>query len=258
MASGAVAGGQDWRPTPGQRLDIQLSAPFDFNRAADILVVEPFGAAPERLRQLRARGVATVCYLAAGLWQNWRPDAPSFPERTLGRSPTGWPGERWLDIRDHALPGLLGRRLDLCRERGFDGALLAGLDGHVQRTGFDLTAAQQLAFNRGLAAAAHERGLAVGIVNDLGQAGELAGSFDFLVADRCVAEGDCGGVRPFQKAGKPLFLVAYTRQPSRMAAYCALAAEIEAPLILKTQSLNGKLHRRCGEPADTKRRPSIR
>ena len=236
-----------WRPSLDERrLDLQLTAPFDLVRPADIVALELFGSSSERLQRLRERGVATLCHMAAGLWENWRPDARDFPQAALGRSPSGWRGQRWLDVRHPGLRPILERRLDLCRQRGFDGVVLAGLDGHERDPGFDLTPQQQLAFNRWLAEAAHSRGLAAGIVNDLGQAAKLTASFDFLIADRCAAAGDCAAVRPFLEAGKPVYLVAYTNQARRMDAYCAVAAEVGAPLIFKTQFLNGKLHRRCG------------
>jgi hypothetical protein len=235
----------DWQPKAQQRFDLQLTAPFNLVRPADIMALELFGISRESLQQLRARRVATVCHLTAGLWQNWRPDAGSFPKAAFGQSPSGWPGERLLDIRDPALRPILEQRLDLCRERGFDGVLFAGVDGFTQASGFDLKPEQQLIFNRWLATAAHARGLVAGIVNDLEQTAELATAFDFLVADGCVADNDCAGVRPFLAAGKPVYLIAYTNVPRRMDAYCALAARVGAPLIFKTQSLNGKLHRRC-------------
>ena len=247
LAGGPPAQAAGWRPSADERrLDLQLTAPFDLVRPADVMALELFGSSGERLQRLRERGVATLCHVAAGVWENWRPDARDFPRAALGRSPTGWRGQRWLDVRHLGLRPVLEKRLDLCRARGFDGVLLAGLDGHAHGTGFDLKPAQQLAFARWLAEAAHARGLAAGMVNNLGQAAELAGAFDFLVADRCVAAGDCAGVRPFVEAGKPVYLVAYTNQARRMDAYCALAAEVAAPLIFKTQYLNGKLHRRCG------------
>lgn len=236
-----------WRPAPAERrFDIQLSQPFNLSRPTDVLALELFGTAPERLTQLRGRGVAPICRVAAGLWENWRPDAGRFPRAALGRSPTGWQGQRWLDVRHPALRSILEKRLDLCRERGFVGVLLAGLDGYAQDTGFDLKPADQLAFNRWLAEAAHARGLAAGIVGSLAQAAELAPAFDFLVDDACAtsAEG-CAAAKPFRAAGKPVFLIAYTNTPRKMDAACAAAAEIEAPLIFKTQYPNGKLHRRC-------------
>jgi hypothetical protein len=240
----AAAGG--WWPALGQRLNLQLTAPFDLGRRADALVLELFTTGAERVAQLRDQGTATVCRVAAGLWEGWRPDAASFPTAVLGRSPGGSPAERLADVRAAALRPILERRLDLCRDRGFGGVLFTDADGYARASGFALTPQDQLAFNRWLAEAAHARGLAAGIWNDLAQAHELAPAFDFVVADGCAAAGDCGGAQPYLAASKAVFLVAYTKLPQRMDAYCAVAARTGAPLILKTQSLNGKLHRRCG------------
>lgn len=242
-----------WRPgLADQRFDLQLSTPFNLSRRADLVALELFGTGAERLERLRARGIATLCHLAAGLWENWRPDAPSFPTEALGRSPSGWQGQRWLDLRHQGLRPILEQRLDLCRQRGFKGVLFAKVTGGgaaAAATGFDIAPAQTLAFARWLAEAAHARGLAAGILGGLDQAAaaaELATSFDFLVDDACVAQGDCtASVRPFLAAGKPAYLVAFTNNARRMDAYCALAAEVGAPLIFKTEFLNGKLHRRC-------------
>jgi hypothetical protein len=240
----AVAG--SWRPALGQRLDLQLTAPFDVGRRTDALVLELFTTNAERVAQLRDQGTAAVCRIVAGLWEGWRPDAASFPAAVLGRSPKSSPAERLADVRAAALRPILERRLDLCRTRGFGGVLFTDADGYARASGFALTPQDQLAFNCWLAEAAHARGLAAGIWNDLAQAHELAPAFDFLVADGCAAAGDCGGVRPYLAAGKAVFLVAYTNRPRRMDAHCAVAARAGAPLILKTRSLNGKLHRRCG------------
>ena len=43
-------------------------------------------------------GRKVVCYIDAGTWEDWRPDAAQFTTSLLGRS-NGWPGERWLDVR---------------------------------------------------------------------------------------------------------------------------------------------------------------
>jgi hypothetical protein len=247
VAAGPPALADAWRPALGQRLDVQLTAPFDLARRADVLVLELFATGTERVAELHRRGTAAVCRVAAGLWEGWRPDAASFPAAVLGRSPGSSPAERLVDVRAAAaLRPILERRLDLCRDRGFAGVLFTAADGYARASGFALSPQDQLAFNHWLAEAAHARGLAAGIWNDLAQAHELAPAFDFLVADGCAAAGDCGGVRPYLAAGRAVFLVAYTNLPRRMDAYCAVAAQTGAPLILKTQSLNGKLHRRCG------------
>jgi hypothetical protein len=236
----------DWRPAPGQRFDLQLTPPLNLVRRVDVLGLELFRTTPEAVRQLQERGVAAVCHVAAGYWESWRPDAFAFPQALLGRNRPGRSGERWLDIRHPDLRPVLEKRLDLCRERGFKGVLLAGLDGQAHASGFPLQPGQQTAFNGWLAAAAHQRGLAAGImVNGTEPGEELAALFDFLVADGCLAVGDCSLARPFLRAGKPVHLIGYTNVDQRMDRYCALAADIGAPVIFKTQYLNGKLHRRC-------------
>ena len=125
-------------------------------------------------------------------------------------------------------------------------AKLADLDGYTRASGgFTLTSAAQLEFNLWLAEAAHRHGLAVGLIDSLGQASELAGRFDFLVASDCLVAGDCAAALAFSQAGKPVYLVAYTNVARRMDLLCTEAAALGTPLIFKTQTMNGKLHRRC-------------
>ena len=47
------------------------------------------------------------------------------------------------------------------------------MQGGISATGFALTAADQLAYNRFLAATAHALGLAIGLKNDVGQTASL-------------------------------------------------------------------------------------
>ncbi|WP_406276553.1 endo alpha-1,4 polygalactosaminidase [Streptomyces sp. NBC_00191] len=61
---------------------------------------------------------------------------------------------------------MAGRR-ELCRERGFDAVEPDLLDAHLNDTGFPLTPDHQLAYNRMIARLAHDRGMAVGLKNDL-------------------------------------------------------------------------------------------
>ena len=60
-----------------------------------------------------------------------------------------------------------------------------------------------------LADLAHERGLAIGLKNDLGQADELAGLFDFSVVEQCAEFDECHALQPFLDRGKPVFHAEY-------------------------------------------------
>jgi hypothetical protein len=235
-----------WRPASDQTFDVQLSQPFNLVRPVNSIALDLFTTKPEDIGKLRARGVATFCYIAAGFWESWRPDAQSFPATALGSSVSGWPSQRWVDLGSPALAPILEARLDLCRERGFDGALLAGLDQPVQGSGFAATAEQRLALQHRLAAAAHARSLVAGAFGDFSAPTRLVDTFDFFVADGCLANGGCAeALEPWRTAGKPAYLVAYTNRAGKMDRLCGEAAALGLQLIFKTQSLSGKLHRRC-------------
>lgn len=235
-----------WLPAPEDRFDAQLVTPFNFVRPVDVLALDLFETSADRIEELRGRGVRAVCLINAGTWENWRPDARTFPAAAIGQPVAGWVGERWLDTR--ALPALqpiLRERIALCREKGFSGVLFDHVDGHAHRTGFPLSAGDQLAFARWLAAEGRKAKLAVGFTNSLDLVPELVEAFDFAVAESCFSEGRCAALVPFQEAGKTAYAIEYTNQRRKMERFCAEAAELGLQLIFKTKSLNGKLHGRC-------------
>ena len=91
-----------------------------------------------------------------------RPDFRDWPPEVLG-GPNGWPGERWVDIRDPAkLEPVLSKRFDMCRDKGFDGVEPDNVDGYSNESGFPLSYNDQITFNRRIADLAHARGLSVG------------------------------------------------------------------------------------------------
>jgi hypothetical protein len=155
-----------WHPAPGMSWQYQLLGNVDPRVSADVFVVDLFDTSAATVRAIRLRGGTTprrvVCYISAGTYENWRPDAFRYPSKVKGDF-NGWPGEQWLDIRALDVLGpLLERRLDLCQEKGFDGVEFDNVDGWRNKTGFALNAGDQLRFNRYLATAARRRGLAAG------------------------------------------------------------------------------------------------
>ena len=235
-----------WAPTQQDRYDVQFVAPFNLVRTVDVLELDPFETSAEQVKALRERGVRAICSINAGAWENWRPDAREYPPTAIGRNYSGWPGERWLDVRAiELLKPVLRKRIELCRAKGFDGVSFDNVDGYAHNTGFMLTAHHQLEFNRWLAAEAHARKLAVGLRNALELVPDLVEAFDFAVSESCFSEGTCERLTPFRKADKAVFTIEYTNQRRKMDRFCAEAAELDLQLIFKTKSLNGKLHRRC-------------
>jgi len=171
--------------------------------------VDLFETPTSTVDTLHQRGRAVVCYLSAGSWEDFRPDTDAFPEQVKGKS-NGWPGERWLDIRQLDILGpIMEARLDLCAQKGFDGVEFDNIDGYVNNTGFPLTAADQTAYNVFLANAAHARGLSAGLKNNVEQAATQQRSFDFAINEECYAYNECGLLTPFINANKAVFHVEY-------------------------------------------------
>lgn len=89
---------------------------------------------------LHAEGRTVICYVNAGGWEDWRPDAGRFPDTVIGENLDGWEGERWLDIRRlEVLAPIMEARIDPCESKGFDGIEPDNVDGFLNDTGFPLT-----------------------------------------------------------------------------------------------------------------------
>lgn len=210
--------------------------PVDQSVDAEVYDIDLFANAAEVVAALHTRGRRAICYLSAGSWEPYRPDSGDFPKSLLGGALTDWPDERWLDIRQlDTLRPLLAARLDLCRDKGFDGVEPDWLDNHQQRTGFAITTADQLRYNRMLADLAHERGLAIGLKNDLDQADELAELYDFAVVEQCAEFDECDSLSPFLDLNKPVFHAEYDLP---LTAFCAESRRLGLSSIRKHLDLD--------------------
>lgn len=235
-----------WLPEPGSTWQWQLSDPeTEASFGVDVYDIDLFESDAKTVEDLHTAGSRVLCYLNAGSWEEWRPDADDFPSAVRGQPYQGWPGEYWLDIRQLEVLGpIMEARLDLCWDKGFDGVEPDNIDGYQNETGFPLTYQDQLTYNLWLADQAHQRGLAIGLKNDVPQAADLAAVFDFALTEDCFAEGWCGDLAPFLEAGKAVFAAEYT---DRMTVrrfqnqVCPQAADLGISAILKRRSLDSWL-----------------
>ena len=225
-----------WRPHKGVTWQWQLSGTVDTGVPAQVFDVDLFTTPAATVRALHAKGAKVLCYLDAGSWEPGRPDSAAFPSRVRGRPLIGFEDERWLDVRrtDVLLP-LMARRMGVCKAKGFDGVEPDNVDGFANPTGFDLTGADQLRFNRALAELAHVRGLAVALKNDLGQIPALAPAFDLALNEQCFEFDECDRLLPFIRADKPVLHVEYAVPPSR---FCAVTRRLGFSSLAKHESLD--------------------
>ena len=213
-AAGDASPATRWVPPPGTTWQWQLTTPVDTSVDAEVYDIDGVEAGADTVAALHRAGRKVVCYVNAGAAEDFRPDHAAFPDDVQG-GPDGWHGERLLDIRRlDVLAPIMAARFDMCRQKGFDGVEADLVDGYVQDSGFPLTAADQLTYNRMLADLAHERGLSIGLKNDLDQVADLVDEFDFAVNEQCFQYEECDRLAPFVRAGKAVFTAEYELEPA--------------------------------------------
>ncbi|MFI5985639.1 endo alpha-1,4 polygalactosaminidase [Streptomyces sp. NPDC051555] len=229
------APGERWQPKPGLGWQWQLTGKLDTSVDAPVYDVDGFTTTREQVAGLKKDGREVICYLSTGAWEDFRPDEGDFPKDMLGKG-NGWEGERWLDVRRLTeLEPLIAKRFDMCRDKGFDAVEPDNMDGYRNASGFPLTAEDQLRYNRLIAKLAHDRGLAVGLKNDLDQIPQLVGDFDFAVNEQCAQYGECERLSPFVAAGKAVFHVEYELPLGR---FCARSKELGISSLQKKYDLD--------------------
>lgn len=234
-----VIDSERWQPVPGLDWQVQFTTPIEVIPGINVYDLDLFDTSAEDVALLQAQGVKVVCYINMGAREDWRPDAESFPDEVIGRIYAGWPGERWLDIRQmDLLAPILSARLDQCLQKGFDGVEPDNLDGSTNQTGFPLTYEDQLTFNRWVADAAHARGLAVGLKNDPDQVVDLVDWFDWALLESCLAEGWCEQLKPFVNEGKPVVMIEYSYRNASLAEMCPFADAFGFDAMIKDRELS--------------------
>jgi hypothetical protein len=224
-----------WKPATGVSWQWQLSGVLDLTVPVEVYDVDLFTTTTAQVARLKGQGRRVICYLDVGSWEPDRPDSRDFPAAIRGRALVGFEDEQWLDVRSPALLPLLGKRMDLCRDKGFDAVEPDNVDGYANDSGFALTAEVQLLFNRRIAAMAHDRGLGVALKNDLDQVAELAPDFDLAVNEQCAQYEECDLLKPFVAADKPVLHVEYDLSPAR---FCPITAPLRFSSLAKHVSLD--------------------
>ncbi|MBI5953704.1 MAG: endo alpha-1,4 polygalactosaminidase [Chloroflexi bacterium] len=218
------------------RWQIQYTGDIDLSLDVDVYNLDLFDTDAADIVQLRGRGVFVMCYFSAGSLEDWRPDAGQFPSQVLGKAMEGWEGETWLDIRQiDLLKPIMEARLDLAVEKGCDGVDPDNVNGYTNDTGFPLTYEDQIRFNIFLAEAAHQRGLKIGLKNDLEQIPDLLPYFDWELNEECFSFNECEMLLPFVKAGKPVFVIQYNTPPGE---FCPQAEEMNFNAMQKNWELD--------------------
>lgn len=217
------------------------------------------------VEMLHAKGYKVICYVDVGSWENWRDDAAAFPKSILGNTYSGFPDERWLDIRDvnpaksktgMKLAEILSARFKRAQHMGCDAVEPDNMDGYDKTahdpSGFPLTYEDQIYFNLWVANNVH--GLTslngipmlVGLKNNINQAqdpriyggmygNEMFQGFDFVVSEECFQYNECHYFSKFLENNKPVFEAEYKLAITN---FCPKAKPLRISAIKKRPALN--------------------
>lgn len=230
-----------WQPTIGDKMHIQYSGTLNMTSPANVYNIDMEDTTAAKITQLKANGKHIICYFSAGSSENWRSDFSQFPTVVKGRNLDGWAGEKWLDVRrlDILMP-IMAARMDRAVAKGCDAVDPDNVDGYANNTGFPLTYADTLAYNKALADAAHDRGLKISLKNNTEQVADLQSYFDFVVNEECFAYNECGVYNQTVANGKPVFNMEYVGQVTK---FCPKARSMQFDSQKKKLSLNASTTR---------------
>lgn len=238
----STSSGTRWSPSGSDTFQWQLSGTIDTTIPASVYDVDAFETDAATVSALHALGRHVVCYVNAGAYENWRPDAAAFPASVIGNAYAGWAGEFWLDIRNiTVLSPIMQARLDMCKQKGFDAVEPDNIDGYQNATGFALTAQDQITYDTWFSQQAHDRALSIALKNDADQVSALGSAFDFALDEDCFAQNWCAQLQPFAAAGKAVFAVEYTDLTTSATfhgTYCPQAKSAGFFAVLKNRKLD--------------------
>ncbi len=242
MSCAASLAGAWWQPPGKPTFYWQLQGTLKTTFGAGIYDVDGFETSALEVAALHAQGKHVVCYIDVGTAENFRPDYSAFPRSVLGRS-NGWPGEKWIDIRQlSVIEPIMASRFQMCHEKGFDAVEPDNIEAATNKSGFPITEAQQLTYNEWVAEEAHSLGMAILQKNDGEQAAQLEPYFDGVLTEQCNQYSECADFEPYLQAGKPVIDAEYKLKTSRFCAADAAAGIVGMRFNL---ALNGKRYEPC-------------
>jgi hypothetical protein len=231
-----------WKPPQHLTWFWQLQGTVKNDKPVAAYDIDGFENEASEVAALHAQGKHVICYIDAGTAEKFRPDYGGFPAATLGRS-NGWPGERWLDIRQlGAIEPIMAARFRICREKGFDAVEPDNIEAFANKSGFEISPAQQLTYNEWIANEVHALGMAVLQKNDGEQSAQLQPYFDGALSEQCNQYKECGDFQPYLAAGKPVLNAEYRGKLAKFCPADDAAGIMGARFAL---SLNGKKFEAC-------------
>ena len=231
-----------WKPPSRLSWYWQLTGTVNNSYPAAAYDIDGFDSSQREVETLHSANKHVICYIDVGTWENWRSDASKFPASVLGKD-NGWPGERWLDVRQlSVLEPIMISRFQMCKQKGFDAVEPDNIDGWENGTGFPISAQDQLTYDEWVAREVHSLGLAVFQKNDPEQATQLQPDFDGVLDEQCNEYSECSSFQPYLRAGKPVLNAEYNLPASQ---FCPADNRAGIMGALYNVNLDGSTYQPC-------------
>lgn len=98
----------------------------------EVFDIDLFENPKDTIDALHRLGKKAIAYFSAGSYEPDRPDSKEFHSSNLGKKMDGWPKEKWVDIRSENVRSIMGRRIELAAQKGFDAVDPDNVDGYVR------------------------------------------------------------------------------------------------------------------------------
>ncbi len=219
----------------------QLQGAINMTVAAKVYDIDLFDVEQSTYSALKLQGHKVICYFSAGTYEDWRPDASQFPASSLGNG-LGWPGEKWLDVRNATVRQIMVARLDMAKNKGCDGLEPDNVDGYANNSGFNFTQQDQVNYLTFLADQAHARGMTIALKNATDLVSSLVSKFDFAVVEECFKYNECEAYSPFIAQNKAVLNAEYS---SYSAATCTKAKALGFSTVFFNLDLDGRVYNPC-------------
>lgn len=211
MTAWALAPRRQWAtPGSGNCLAIPRGDCVNLDVVVDRYAIDWEEVPASSVDTIHQCGAGASCYISIGSWEGWRGDKDDFHADVLGEDYDGWPGEKWLDVRQiNVLGPIMEARMDVCKEKGFDGVQFDNVDGWQSETGFPVTQQDYVHYAAYLANMAHGKGLSVSWENAAENVPVLEPYMDWYIMEECNEWDECANASPMIEAGKFVGSVEY-------------------------------------------------
>ncbi|KAK4634288.1 hypothetical protein CLAFUW4_00650 [Fulvia fulva] len=206
---------EHWKPEAGTPWQIVLSEDLKPPYPAGVKAIDGdlYSNNESIWSDLKSSGHKTICYFSAGSYEDWRPDANEFNKDTdIGSPLKGWKGEWWVNTKSDNVRRIMGKRMDLARQKGCDAVDPDNVDAYDNDNGLGLTEDDAADYIHFLSTEAHNRDLAIGLKNAGSIVDRVLDAVDFQVNEQCQENNECDQFRAFIDADKPVFGIEYTKE----------------------------------------------